>query len=358
MTPFGREARGEGQEASGKTTLRLLAAFFPVAYFLLPFALLCQTGCAWTRWSKRGELSAFGPKVPCRLPPHATAEEIVQHLNQNVDKLQGWQARHVKLRANNMPLQALIAVEKGQHLRIQVSSIAGSEMDLGCNNEVFWFWTKRGPQPAVRYAAHQQMDHVRETLQIPFEPDWLMEALGVAAISLQGVTLEHAEGKPTSVLASQHVSSTGRKIRKTITVDNCHGRVLEHSVWDAEGRRIAHATFSNHRLDPESGVVLAHQIRIEWPQADMSLAMDLGQVEINPVGLPAQIWDMPHMPGYPVVNLEDIATQRGGRRPRPQISQGVERREEPSEDWRAHRELSEPESLDLDGEAEPLDVEP
>src|SRR5262249_13984212 len=101
-------------------------------------------------------------------------------------------------------LMADIAVEKNRHLRIVVSSMGGNELDLGCNDDVFWFWAKRSPDRAVMYANHEQIDLVRDTLQIPFEPDWLMEALGVAAIPMEGTTLEPV-GNKTSRLVSNHV---------------------------------------------------------------------------------------------------------------------------------------------------------
>lgn len=323
---------------------------------LIPLLL---TGCAWMKLNRNTELSAFGPKAPCRVPPHANAEDLVRHLNENVGKLNGWTARHVKLKANNIPLNALIAVEKGKHLRIMVSSMVGDEMDIGSNDEVFWFWAKRHPQPAVMYASHDQIDLVRESLQIPFEPAWLMEGLGVAEIPLEGVTLTPGDGR-TSVLASNHVLGNGQHIRKAITVDHCHGRVLEHSIWDANHNRIAHSTFSKHRLDPETGVILPQQIRIEWPKAEVSLVMDLGPVEINPNGLPEKIWDLPQMPGYQQVNLETVVAQQGRRRPRPPVvvSQQSSPPQKSSDDlWKVHRETAADEPENFDDE-EMYDVEP
>lgn len=277
---------------------------------LLPLLL---SGCAW--WTNKIALMrqgdpTFGPRVQCRVPPHPTAEELVDYLNQNVERVQAWRASRVRLRANNIPLTADIAVEKERRLRIVVNSVAGNELDLGSNQDVFWFWAKRQQPAAVLYANHEQLDVVRETLQIPFEPGWLMEALGVAPIPLEGTSIESA-GPNLSRLTSSHVNAHGRPMRKVITVDTCHGRIMEHSIWDASGRRIAHAQFTKHRLDPATGVILAHGIRIEWPQADITLVMDLGQVEVNPIGMPTKIFDMPHMPGYPVMNLEDVALNRG-----------------------------------------------
>jgi hypothetical protein len=294
-------------------------ALLVAALVVVPMAV---PGCAWTRWSRQNDPLAFSRKTPCRLPANPTVDDLVLAVNDNVERLNGWRASRVKLRASQMPvsLEADLAVEKGRHLRLVVRHAlgGGDELDLGCNDDIFWFWARRQKPAAVMYAAHDQIDLVRDNLQIPFEPDWLMEALGVAPIPSDGLTLEPIAGMQAARLVSHHAGANGRNIRKAITVDTCHGRVLEHSVWDsATGVRLAHAEFSNHRIDPASGVVLARHIRLEWPQADLSLSMDLGQVEINPTSLPERIWDMPHPPGCPVMNLEDFAADGRPRRVQP-----------------------------------------
>ena len=151
-------------------------------------------GCCLSRWSRRGDPLTFSQKMPCRLPPNATAEDVVLAVNENVDRLEGWRAGKVKIRANHMPLslEADLAVEKGRHLRLVVRHPlgGGDELDLGCNDEIFWLWQRRQKPQAVMYASHDQLELVRENLQIPFEPDWLMEALGVAPISAEGLAPE------------------------------------------------------------------------------------------------------------------------------------------------------------------------
>jgi hypothetical protein len=274
-------------------------------------------GCAQVKaW--RGDPLAISQKTPCRLPPNPTADELVAAVNENVDRLQAWHASRVKIRAAQIPfaLEAELAVQKGRHLRLIVAHSLGGgpELDLGCNDKIFWFWQRRQKPPAVMYASHEQLEVVRDNLQIPFEPDWLMEALGVAPIEAEEVILEPISDQRAARLVSQHVAPNGRQIRKTITVDTCHGRVLNHAVWDAEtGQRLAYAEFSQHKLDPASGVIMPRRIELEWRQtdpsvsADLSLTLDLGEVEVNPTGLPQRIWEMPHPPGCPTMNLAEFA---------------------------------------------------
>jgi hypothetical protein len=37
----------------------------------------------------------------------------------------------------------------------------------------------------------------------------------------------------------------------------------------------------------------------------MSMTMEMGKIQINPSSIPSQIWEMPEMPRYEVVNLDE-----------------------------------------------------
>lgn len=230
-------------------------------------------------------------------------EEVVDHLNRNVEKLQAWRADSIKIRANNMPLSGTLAVERGRHLRLVVNSIAGNEVDLGSNDDLFWIWAKRMPPPEYIYCRHEQADQVRQAMGIPFEPDWLMQALGVAPISTDNTKLE-IEPRLKQARLVQHVTSAhGRPLRKVVLVDLRRGVILEHSIYDFNGRMIATARLDDHQLDRATGVVLPRRVKLDWPQNEMSLVMNLGHVEVNPRSIPSQIWDMPPMQGYQMVDL-------------------------------------------------------
>jgi len=238
------------------------------------------------------------------LPPNPTVEQVVEHVNANVDKVQGYRAGSVRIRANNLPgLSGHLVVARDHRLRLEVTSLAGKEVDLGSNDEVFWLWARRNEPAGVYYAAHADMGVARQKLPMPFEPEWLMEALGVMPLSAEDVRLEGASGKGSIKLVSHHQLSDGQQIQKVIAVDPCRGTVMEHSIYDAHGQLMVRALLQDYRLDTTTGAMLARHIKLDWPQAKMSLAMDLGNVEVNPPAMPAKVWEMPVVPGCPLVDL-------------------------------------------------------
>jgi hypothetical protein len=135
----------------------------------------------------------------------------------------------------------------------------------------------------------------------------LIETLGVIPLDESQAVLQKDGPEATTVrLISERVSPSGQTVRKIIVVDACSGNVVEQLRRDASGSLIARAVFSDHQADPSTGIILPHQIELEWPEAEMALKMRVGHVEVNPAGMPEQTWQLPDIPGYPVLDLAQI----------------------------------------------------
>lgn len=241
-------------------------------------------------------------------PVNASKDDLIRHLNANISKLYAWRSTSVQIRARSglpMQLSAVIAVETPRNFRLRVSSIGGDEADFGSNQDHFWFWMRRNEPRHVYMARHEDLARCQHRLQIPFQPDWLMEVLGVIPLDPAQFTMEQTDGRSGTVsLISENLSPTGQPVKRVVLVDAPRGLVLGHHLYDARGALIAKATLRNHRYHPEHQMTMAHCIDLDWPQAGMAMTMTIGRdVEVNPQGLPSQTWQMPEMPGYPMFNL-------------------------------------------------------
>lgn len=278
---------------------------------------LLLPGCAGLRGNRAN--NPFGPKVACVLPKDPTVSQVVEHVNRNVAKVQSWRSNSVKIRAQSVPvpLSGNLVVEGNRRLRLEVTSALNKEVDLGSNDELLWLWMKpRGDMPhAVYYAAHENMDVARQQLPLPFEPEWLMEALGVAALSAENTTLETQPGVGTLRLVSYPELPDRTRIKKEIVVHGCHGYVMEHNIYDAYDQPVIHVVLQDYQLDKATGATLPHHVRLHWPQTEMSLTMDIPQIEVNPPSISPLVWQMPHMPGTTMVNLGDPRTLQYASRP-------------------------------------------
>jgi len=302
------------------------------------------SGCAGLRGQR--DSNFMGGKTACVMPKNPTVTDVVDHVNMNVAKVQGWRSSSVKIRAQSVPipLDGIMVVEGNRRLRLEVKSLLTKEMDLGSNDELFWLWMKpRGEMPpAVYYASHNDMAVARQQLPIPFEPEWLMEALGVVPLSAEQTTLETQPGVATLRLVSHHDLPDGGQIKKVIVVNSCDGHVMEHSMYDMHDQPIVRVMLQDYQRDKATGASLPHHVRLHWPQAEMSLAMDLGHIDVNPPMVPPTVWEMPHVPGSAMVNLGDPRYGQYVARPTtPAGPPGVSRTSRPTQVVSGSSELDE-----------------
>ncbi len=288
---------------------------------VMVLSLVGPTGCAGLRGMglRRDPMA----NTKCVLGQNPTLEDVVAHVNANVDKIQSWKADNVKIAANNggisLPVSGHLYVEREHRLRLEVTSIAGKEVDFGSNDDIFWLWSKRGNgnnPPTIFYAAHTDLDLAQQQFPIPFEPKWLMEALSVAPLSPEGMRMEGAPGIAEIRLVSEHTLPSGQPVKKIVLVDACHGRVLEHSTYDANNRPLIRVRMGDHRIDKNTGAMLPRYVKLDWPQQEMSMEMTILQIEVNPPTIASTVWQMPKMEKTAVVNLGGPP----GRRPRTAIA--------------------------------------
>lgn len=310
-------------------------------------SLVCPTGCAGLRGL--GLRRDPWANTKCVLGDNPTLEDVVALVNANVEKVQSWKSDNVKIAANsggiNLPVNGHLYVEREHRLRLEVTSIAGKEVDFGSNDDIFWIWSKRGNgnnPPAIFYAAHTDLDIAQQQFPIPFEPGWLMEALSVAPLSTEGVRMEGAPGIAEIRLVSEHTLPSGQPVKKVVVVDACHGRVMEHSTYDANNRPLIRVRMGDHRIDKVTGALLPRYVKLDWPQQEMSMEMTILQLEVNPPAIPSVVWQMPQMDKTAVVNLGGPP----GRRARPSIANA------PRKDTLSRTALVTPESIPADADVE------
>ena len=278
---------------------------------LMAAALGCTLpGCAWYR-------SVFGPQTvaqaPCVLPPDASVEQIVDHLNANTARLNSWRTTRARISTRTpeglpLNLEANVAVAAPRNFRLRVNgpmgAMGGTEVDLGSNEDHFWFWNKRNHEKNVFTAKHDAETGRVRHFPIPFQPDWIMEALGVRTIDVEEVSLE--PGPPGSsfvTLWAERASPQGYRVRKETLIDTCRGVVRRHALYDARGQLVAKAELNNHVPDKTTGVLLPTRIDLDWPQAKLKLTMWLSDVEVNPRRIADSTWVVPEIPGYEIKDL-------------------------------------------------------
>ncbi|MCE5301510.1 MAG: hypothetical protein LLF97_00195 [Planctomycetaceae bacterium] len=253
-------------------------------------------------------LQRYTNPLPRVLPPSPTLQQVIEVVNRNSSQIQSFSTSHASISGRDFPtLGASVAFERSRRFRLQAGTgLTGTELDVGSNDELFWVWMRRNQPPAEYYCRHDQFASSPAKRSLPFEPTWLIEALGVTQFDL---ALPHQGPKtlPNDRLRIDTILNTPEgPVTKITILDGSQGWVLEQYVYDARRQLLASSIASGHRRDPLSGLVMPTVVNITCPPAQLAMRIDLGPVEINrPAGDPASLWSMPNYPNTPLVNLAD-----------------------------------------------------
>jgi hypothetical protein len=250
--------------------------------------------------------------LPRVLPPSPKLEQVIEVVNNNSSKIQSFSTNHASISGQGFPtLRASIAFERSKRFRMRGDlAPIGTQLDLGSNDEMFWFWAKEGKPPAMYFCRHDQFASSNARRMTPFDPLWLIEAFGVTEFD---PSLPHQGpfNLPNDRLRIDTIRETPEgPVSKITILDGSQGWILEQHLFDAQRQLVASSYASQHRRDPLTGLIMPTVVQIDCPQAQLKMRIDLGNVEINRLsGDPAALWTMPTIPGSPVVNMADPSFQ-------------------------------------------------
>ena len=291
----------------------------------------------WTGLIVSSSGASCYPSLVCQLPPEPTLADVRAVVDGNASLVQSIFVRDAKIsgRAQGwlIPgLKAHIALEKPRRFRLLAERpFAGEAADLGSNDEEFWYWLAQNEPAELFFIRHDDYARAAGRLPIPFDPYWVIEALGVSPLDDDLTYDGPVEWAPGRLLLSRtYTSPQGERVTKRVLVDNCTGWVREQYLYDEAGELLASAIASGHEHDPSYGAVVPRRVQLEWPQQDLRLDIRLKDVQVNEdlSGSP-DLWKKPFRQDVPQRNLFDsvrslvpgVVPQKARRRP---LLEGIE----------------------------------
>jgi hypothetical protein len=257
-------------------------------------------------------VNTYGVTQPRVLPPTATLTDVVNTINANTAKIQSLATDDSSISVPFMPsLRARLYLDRPRRFRLLGETmLTGQEVDLGSNDDIFWFWLKRNPQPSVFYCRHDQFATSLARNMLPVEPDWVIEALGIVTLDPAGQHSAPVRSGQGRLRIETAVSTVRGPMTRVTEVDEYQGWIVGQHLYDSQRRLVASTVASRHGREPVTGVVLPARVEIQTPATDtspqFSLRLDLKNVRVNQ--LPTnqeQLWTLPNYAGSTPVNLAD-----------------------------------------------------
>jgi hypothetical protein len=256
----------------------------PFGWTLAAVTLL--SGCNSTKMNLfRGREEVQAPATA----PDAAA--LVNYLNDNADRVQSVRCDSLDLQCSqgirSIGLRGRMVCQKPRNFRMSAEVFGKPEMDIGSNDEEFWFWIPRG-LPYQIHCSHTALAEGKvQRMPFPVQPDWLVEAMGLARYGPADRYQVVAKAR-TVELIEKAKSPTGKAILKVTEfqrgrADLARGypQVTAHRILDAQtGQEICSAQIVQVRVD-RSGAVLPRKVVLYCPPEKLKLSMTLDDVTVN-----------------------------------------------------------------------------
>jgi hypothetical protein len=239
-----------------------------------------------------------------------TWEQVTTYLNAQTQRVQNLRATSASLNIEGAPtLSTSLALERPQNLRLQAGlGLTGAELDLGSNQDEFWFWAKRNDPPGVYFARHADLAQLGSNGVLPVPPSWLIEAMGLVQIDPQSAH-DGPRQLPDGRLEVRIQAATPQGLLlKVLTLDQQYGYVVEQTVYDMGGRVVARARAGRHQFDASAGVSLPQIVEIDLPSMPLKFSLETDGYVVNqlaPSG--AALFSKPELPGYPPIHLSQVS---------------------------------------------------
>lgn len=270
--------------------------------------VLVLAGCNNLPHNRGTQPAANGARMPSATP---TANDLVNYLNDNARRVQCLECRDVDLdcRQGVQPVGALgmMICQKPKNFRMTAKVLGNTEVDLGSNDQEFWYWIGKAQPPYLFHCGHQEFARGNVKMPFPFQPDWIVEALGISeydsAKQYQVIT------KPkTFELVEQAVTPQGQQVRKVTVFSRSANQVqvAAHILQDTKGKEICRAEISEVTFDRGTGAAIPKRVRMIWPEQQLEMKMKFDKVMVNPRIEPdrtARLFTRPAMQGVQTYDL-------------------------------------------------------
>ena len=212
---------------------------------------------------------------------------VVSDVNSKIQRINGFSSE-MKVQSSLATLNGTIDFERDKNLRMIQSSFLGKELDIGSNNDIFWFWSRRMRPSKLYFSKHENA--FQSGLRTPFDPQWIMEVIGMKDINIKNCTILH-KNKMWHI-AEKRINTEQKVVVKVTLIDESKMAVVGHYIYDTYGNMLVSAEITEfYQTHP---IVVPKQIKTTWFEEDVSNTWELKNPRIN-VMIDPRIWVIPKM---------------------------------------------------------------
>jgi hypothetical protein len=235
-------------------------------------AVLFSAGCA-DKW----RIFRNNQDTPPIAGANPNAEQLVAHINHNAQFITSLRCEDIDLDIKQGIQQfggtrARMACQKPRYFRLLADSIQKREADIGSNDKEFWYWIARG-DPFLVHCSYDDLPKVR--VPFPFQPEWVMEVLGMAELDRNKNYQVRADQKVYRLY--EETVAQGKKAYKVTVFDRKDSKVTDHYLLDDQGKAIceAHITAWSSVSNGAATATIPRIVTLKFPSEKLEMKMRL-----------------------------------------------------------------------------------
>lgn len=223
------------------------------------------------------------------IKPTHEVYKYIEEINEKNLKIKNISVEKIQIELQQLAIKTFgcLAMQKENNFRLKVWTVFGLEMDVGSNDQHFWFWSKRMSNPALYYSKHENLN--KTMLKTPLNPSWLIESLNFGKISIENI--EISKFKNFWMIIQPRISALGEKVVVITLIDPQKMVVSGHYLYK-NNFLIASTEILEFTLDSKTNLLIPRKVLIIWHDEKISLKLELINAQIN-TSIQSQFWIMP-----------------------------------------------------------------
>lgn len=233
---------------------------------------------------------------PEEIPPSTKIPDIIQEINDRKSQIHSMVCEDIRVKiwqgGMRFRLFADLFYEKPLNFRMRIESNFGNELDLGANEEIFWYWSRRNKYPGLYYACYE--DYHKTRLKTPFSPIFIRQTLGLEEIDMEGAKL--LDTSTDLIVVHERTNSMGNPVLYSTFIDKSTRRIDGFMVTHIDGKPIASVEIRKWHND------LPAEILYVWHEEDRALLLEIKRPRAN-VEISESSWTPPNY--RPRINMAE-----------------------------------------------------
>jgi hypothetical protein len=208
--------------------------------------------------------------------------EIIELINKRNSEIKTVYLANMPIKIRNMGFtiraSGEIAHKKEKFFRLIIThKITGKEMDLGSNQDIFWFWSKRISPPHLYFSKHENINNTN--LKSAFNPMLMIESLNISEIKIKEIKSLRINDNNLFIL-EKRLSPTNETLDLVTIIDIATNKIVEKYLSNDSGKKIVKINYRQQK------------IFFEYYEENISMEWDLTNIKINDI-LPEKYWHLP-----------------------------------------------------------------